>query len=249
MVKNILKKIIYSSVFKPVHIGDYIRGLCFNKYIIQYFPNFIKVMDAGCGNGNHSFMLVKKFPHLLIDAYDIKKFKTWNNNYKNIQFFVKDLRDVKISNYYDFCYSIDVIEHIPDNRLVFQNIFDALKPKGIFYLHVPSKIQKTILPKKYFNEFSKWAKEEHIGDMYNIKELEEILKKIGFNIVYSRKTFGFLGSISWELDRITDKRFKIKIILMPLLKLLGKIDCYLKIGKNGILIIAQKVIDKDNQYG
>lgn len=143
-------------------------------------------------------------------------------------------------NQYDFVYSIDVLEHIRNNKEVIENIYNSLKDGGKFYLHMPTKIQRRIFLEKHFSNFNKWARKKHIGDQYDLGELRDLVKNIGFKIIKSRYTFGFFGKLAWELDRLTDNHRKIKLCLLPLLKIFGRIDTIMKNKNGNILIIGEK---------
>ncbi|GAI04956.1 unnamed protein product, partial [marine sediment metagenome] len=71
-------------------------------------------------------------------------------------------------------------------------------------------------------------------------ELKKLVKDIGFKIIKSKYTFGFFGKLAWELDRLTDSYRKIKLCLMPLLKIFGRIDTIVKNKNGNILIIGEK---------
>jgi len=241
MIKNKIKYLLKSTLFYPDHIGGYVRNLYFWKYV-QKLPleDFNCVLDAGCGSGKYAKKIAKKYSHLKIDACDIKKHDSWNTHSKNISFQQLDLVELKKENYYDFCYSIEVLEHIPNNRKVLENIYKSLKTGGYFYLHTPSKNDKRIFPKRFFKEFDDWAEEEHIGEIYDLEELKEIINSVGFEIIKTRETFGFWGNFAWEIDRITDGYIFLKIILMPLLKLFAYFDVMFSKKGGGILILAKK---------
>jgi len=202
--------------------------------------NFIYVLDAGCGGGEYAKKLAIKYPHLKISAYDIKGSKLWNKHPKNVNFKQMDLLKLGAENCYDFCLSIDVLEHIPGNIRVLKNIYKALKFNGYFYLHMPSRVQKRIFPEKFFREFEDWEKEEHTGEMYKLEELMSMITSAGFEVIEARKTFDFWGKFAWEVDRITDKLLFLKVILMPLLKFLSQLDVKFSREGNGILILGRK---------
>ena len=211
--------------FYPKHIGAYTRNLYFWKYTTKLPINsFSCILEAGCGWGEYAKKIALKYPYLKIDAYDIKKYESWDNKPENINFEQKDLLKLEKENYYNFCLCIDVLEHIPENYKVLENIYRALKYVGYFYLHIPVKDKN----------------EEHIGVMYTLKELKDIMSYIGFEIIKTRRTFGFFGSFAWEIDRITDRFRIVKIVLMPLLKIFGHLDVIFSRKGANILILAIK---------
>lgn len=48
---------------------------------------------------------------------------------------------------------------------------------------------------------------EHIGELYSIDELRNILTPVGFKIINLQETFGFFGKIAWEIDIIFHKTY------------------------------------------
>lgn len=241
-MKSLIKKILRRTPFYSVHLGQYLRKKYFFKSLsVLPVESFQHVLDAGCGSGSYALKLAKAYHYLQIEGKDIKKFETWNKLPRNVEFQQQDLRQMSEKNHYDFCLSIDVLEHILGNHQVLKNIYRSLKPKGYFYLHMPSRDQRRILPKKLFKESERRLQKEHIGQMYSLKEIKEVLKSIGFKIIKAHHTFGFWGELAWEIDRITDKKRFIKIILMPLLKLFAQFDYWLpKTSGNGVLVISRK---------
>ena len=240
-IKIIAKNILKYTPFYPQHIGNYERNLMFWKYVKRLpIEKFTKILDAGCGEGRLCKKLAAKYSHLQVNAYDVKRYKSWTDEPNNINFRQINLLNLEEENSYDFCLCIDVLEHISENRRALEKIYRALRVDGYFYLHTPSKNQSRIFPARFFKEFDEWEKEEHIGEMYNLKELLEEIMAIGFKIIEARETFGFFGKLAWEIDRITDKYIVLKIILMPLLKLFAYLDIKFAKKGGGILILAMK---------
>lgn len=242
MLKKISKYIIYHTSFCPTHIGQYLREKYFFKYLNPLpIKSFQNILDAGCGSGDYSIKFAKKYPWVKIIGYDVKKFDSWKKSPGNVQLKQQNLLNISEENRYDFCFSIDTLEHIPNNYKVIKKLYKSLKPGGYFYLHMPSQNQCRILPKKLFKKTEKRLQKEHIGQMYGLKEIKDVLKAIGFKIVKTRHTFGFWGELAWEFDRMTDKKRWIKIILMPLVKAFAQIDYWLpKTNGNGFLVISRK---------
>ena len=140
--KEIIKSLLRHTPLYPVHIGQYMRKKYFFKYL-QMLPitTFHEVLDAGCGPGEYDMKLAVTYPQLKVTGYDVKEFASWNESPKNIQFKQQDLLKLSEENYYDFCLCMDVLEHIPRNRQVLENIYRSLKPNGYFYLHMPNRHQ------------------------------------------------------------------------------------------------------------
>jgi len=240
-IKLIAKNLLKHTPFYPIHIGNYIRSLYFWKYLKKLpIKNFIKVLDAGCGKGQYAIKMAQNFPWIEVTAMDIKMQYFQNNRPHNVVFRQGNLLELKDNNAYDFIYCIDVLEHVPNNIKVLQNFYQTLKSCGYLYLHVPYDIgKKRIFSDIFFNEFNEWSKHQHIGKQYTLSEMTFNLQKIGFKVVNAEQTFGSLGELAWELDRITDKRIMLKAFIMPLLKALGQLSVRVKHKAGNILVLAQ----------
>jgi SAM-dependent methyltransferase len=244
--KQFVRRIIDHTPFRPVHMGDFIRNLYFKKYLRKLpVRQFKKVLDAGCGDGSHALQVGKAFPGWQVTAVDIKDLHFPELSMPNVDFQQQDLMTLKETCTYDFIYSIDVLEHIKGNITAIENLSRALKPGGYIFLHIPyDKDEKHIFPHRFFKEFYEWAAEEHIGEQYTTGELSEILKNMGFTIKSTAYTFGFPGALAWELNHICKRSFKLKILLMPFLKLLGWVDVRTSHRKGSTLVLAQKTGDR-----
>lgn len=246
MIKKFKKFLLEHSIFKPKHMGTWIRNLYFDFYLRRKIDlsKIKKVLDAGCGKGAYANKLANFLKKSDVAAVDIKNFPEWNNyKQKNLSFRKMDLGKLKEKNFYNLIVSIDSLEHIPDNKKILKFFFDALHSKGILYLATPcEKNEMHIFPKKWFKSFYQWAKNEHIGEQYKLKELKSILKKLGFHIIFSRYTFTFWGNLAWEMEFLfrNMKNGRFNILMMPLFKFLGYLDLLLPIGKGNNLIIVQK---------
>lgn len=240
--REVIKRLLYHTPLYPVHMGQYLREKYFFRHL-QKLPvaSFCRVLDAGCGPGTYTRSLARTYPNMKITGIDIKEFATWDEPPPNVQFKQEDLLRLSGESQYDFCFSIDVLEHIPGNCRVLENIFRSLKPGGYFYLHMPDdKHDRRIIPEKFFREFNEWARDEHIGEQYTLEEMKDLLRSIGFTVIRAHNTFGFWGKLAWEVDRITDSKRNIKVLLMPLLKVLAHLDIWFPKSAGSISVLGQK---------
>jgi len=240
--KQFVRWIIDHTPFRPVHMGNFIRNLYLKKYLRKLpVHQFKKVLDAGCGSGSCALQVGKAFPGWQVTAVDIKDRDFPGASMPNVDFHKQDLMTLKETGTYDFIYSIDVLEHIKGNITAIENLCRALKPGGYIFLHIPyDKNGNRIFPRRFFKKFDEWAAQEHIGEQYSTGELSEILKNMGFTIKSSANTFGFPGTLAWELNRICDRSFKLKVLLMPFLKLLAWVEVRTPHRKGSTLVLAQK---------
>ena len=242
---SIVKYFIYRTPLRPVHIGQYLREKYFFRHL-QVLPvtQFHKVLDAGCGPGIYARKLAVAYPHMEVTGLDAEEFASWSKLSKNVQFKQQSLTQLSEENCYDFSLCIDVMEHIPGNRLVLERIYKSLKPGGYFYLHMANdKHNRWIFPKRFFREFEKWAENEHIGEQYTLEEMKNIFRSTGFTIVDAHNTFGYWGKLAWEFDRITNAKIALKVLLMPLLKLWAYFDLWFpKLGASNICLVGRKPV-------
>jgi SAM-dependent methyltransferase len=161
------------------------------------------ILDAGSGYGQHSYYLAGKNPTWKILAVDVKdeQVADCNRFFKevgrtNVHFEVADLTKFRKENTYDLAISVDVMEHILEDELVFQNICASLKPGGMLLISTPSDQGGSDVHDEGEGSFI----DEHVRDGYNIKDIEDKLKRAGFSKVEALYSYGTPGKISWRLS-------------------------------------------------
>ena len=160
------------------------------------------LFDAGSGFGQYSYFIAKKFPGVSIHAIDVKEdyiadCKQFFSavGISNVNFGVEDLTVPTHTNRFDFILSVDVMEHIADDATVFKNFFAAMKPGGRLLIHTPSNLGGSDVHKEGDKSFV----EEHARDGYSVEDITTKLKNAGFNILYTKYSFGPIGIFSWRL--------------------------------------------------
>jgi SAM-dependent methyltransferase len=161
------------------------------------------ILDAGAGYGQYSYYLSSINQDCRILAVDVKQEQVEDCNafYKsigrdNVKFELADLCKFKQENTFDLALSVDVMEHIVEDVLVFQNIYASLKPGGMLLISTPSDQGGSDVQSDGETSFI----EEHVRDGYNIKEIEVKLKSAGFSRVEAKYSYGSPGKISWRLS-------------------------------------------------
>jgi SAM-dependent methyltransferase len=217
---------------------------------------FTSILDAGSGNGDYAFWMAQRYPNTAIDACDLsedsieqcKKIQKLLG-IKNIRYYQQDLKEFLNEGKYDYIYSNHVLEHIPDNSIVIENLVKSLKPGGYIYIQLPNKVQMRYKwGKKFVEPHEEWAKDEHIGLRLTLDILAEELSSLGCEIIKKKHTEGFLGELSFELAEMARNYYNSNAlygILFPFLKLLGYIDSLMHYNNgNGILVLARKKHNK-----
>ncbi len=97
---------------------------------------------------------------------------------------------------YDIILSVDVMEHIEEDELVFRNFYRALKPGGIILISTPSDKGGSDV----HNDEEQSFIDEHVRDGYSIDEISQKLTHAGFNNIKASYTYGKPGNISWRLS-------------------------------------------------
>jgi 2-polyprenyl-3-methyl-5-hydroxy-6-metoxy-1,4-benzoquinol methylase len=163
----------------------------------------LNILDAGSGFGQYSYWMTKKFPKAKILAVDVKKEQVEDCNKffseigkTNVHFEAADLTKFAQEEKYNLALSVDVMEHILEDVLVFKNIHASLKKGGMLLISTPSDQGGSDVHEGHEGSFIG----EHVRDGYNIKEIEEKLRTAGFSKVEPRYAYGTPGKISWRLS-------------------------------------------------
>lgn len=247
---------LYIQIFGCASISAYNFFFHFKRAISG--AKFQKILDAGCGKGDFTFYLAEKYPYVEIDAWDLsdpdmhdlgENIKICDEiqkqeNINNIVFYEKDLKDLRAREEFDFIFCIHVLEHIPDNKVVLQNFYTALKQGGYLHVQMPSQNGMVpIFPKKYYKTFYEWEKVEHVGEHYTLEDLSAILKKLGFTVISSRTDGGFMQSTAWHISEvlISNNRVFLAGLVIPLLKFMVYVgNLFLDNGKGSLVVVARK---------
>jgi SAM-dependent methyltransferase len=172
--------------------------------IVRKYPGQASVLDAGAGFGQYSWRMSRMNRLWKIKAVDIDKEHISDNS----GFFSKaglsgriicvtmDLAELNEKESFDFILSVDVMEHIKEDELVFRNFFLALKPGGSLLISTPSDQGGSDVHSKEEHSFI----DEHVRDGYAMDEISQKLEWAGFSTIKAAYTYGKPGNISWHLS-------------------------------------------------
>lgn len=180
------------------------KAVNYNNWLFNDFNKYIgrRVLDVGGGLGVHTQRLIGREKVITVEiipeltAYLKNKFK--DKGVTVIQGDICDrslVADIKPQNI-DTILCLNVLEHIRDDKLALQNMFDCLAPGGHLILFVPA-IQFlfgiTDIAQNHFRR-------------YNKNRLEAMLKNTGFSIVDSYYV-NMVGALAWFLhSKVLKKR-------------------------------------------
>jgi len=177
------------------------------KAVRSWKKNYKKeasILDAGSGFGQYSYYLSKQSRNWNILGVDVKteQIEDCNNFFSKIgrsdrvKFEFADLTKFEKKDNYDLILSVDVMEHIEEDVIVFKNFHKSLKSGGMVLISTPSDQGGSDVHDEDDHSFI----DEHVRDGYNISEIEEKLKFAGFSKVEARYAYGAPGKISWKLS-------------------------------------------------
>ena len=190
-------------------------------------PGKAHVLDAGSGLGQYTWHMARKNPGWQITAIDIKKEEIESckaffekENKKNVRFETSDLTTYVAPNTFDLILSVDVMEHIEDDRKVFENFHRSLRDGGMLLISTPSDQGGSDVHSEDDASFI----EEHVRDGYAINDIEEKLRTAGFVHISTKYSYGKPGSIAWRLSMkypvLLLGRSKAFLLLLPFYYLL-----------------------------
>jgi SAM-dependent methyltransferase len=174
------------------------------RKILREFPGKANVLDAGSGFGQYTWWMSRMNEQWQIRAVDIdsghiedsRVFFIKSGLSDRVSFQVLDLTSLEDKDNYNLILSVDVMEHIEEDVLVFRKFFNALKSGGYLLISTPSDKGGSDV----HNEQEKSFIDEHVRDGYSIEDITKKLSGAGFTNVKAWYTYGKPGNISWRLS-------------------------------------------------
>jgi len=250
-----LRKLFYLLLdillLRTWHVKKAVRQFASGK------PGEALILDAGSGFGQYTWRLSRMNSFWKIDAVDIKQEQLDDCSLffgkaglsQRVRFSYADLTQFRRQDTYDMILSVDVMEHISEDRLVFSNFHESLRGNGLLIISTPSDKGGSDVHQEDGESFI----EEHVRDGYSIASIGEKLKEAGFSQVNTRYTYGTPGKISWKLSmKIPVLMLNMSwlfglvlpfwyILVMPFSLLLNFIDTRVEHNEGaGLLVIAVK---------
>jgi SAM-dependent methyltransferase len=254
---SVMRKIFYFLLdlllLRTWHIKKALRKIAAD------LPAEASVLDAGSGFGQYAWWMSRLNPGWKISALDInsEQIEACNNFFRKtgkaekVTFQTADLIALNDSLNYDLILSVDVMEHIKEDEVVFRNFHASLKNNGILLISTPSDKGGSDV----HGEEDKSFIDEHVRDGYGINEITDKLIKAGFRSIKASYTYGKPGNISWKLTmkypvKMLNVSYLIFLILpfyflifFPVSIILNIFDlCLVHKSGTGLLVTARKII-------
>ncbi len=164
------------------------------------------ILDAGMGFGQYSDRMLRTFKGarlvgLEIDAahyYGAKRY--FNIVNPSTCFTLGDVQSLPLrDSVFDLVVSVDVMEHIPDDKRTLREFSRVLRPGGLVMIHTP-RIRDDIPIEDCENHCdSRWTVGEHVRDGYLNSDITMKLEAAGLRIVKLVNGYGKPGMAAWTL--------------------------------------------------
>jgi SAM-dependent methyltransferase len=266
-IKNTLSKFFARSLFLRKTLYFLLDILLLRTWhvkkalrkIASQFPGEALVLDAGSGLGQYSWRMSRMNSKWNIKGFDINKAQIDDCNIffgktglsERVSFYTCNLITLNDINHFDIILSVDVMEHIEEDILVFQKFYNSLKNNGVLLISTPSDKGGSDVHGEHDSSFI----DEHVRDGYSIQNITEKLSKAGFKSIEASYTYGKPGNISWRLSmKYPIKMLNISyfffillpfyyLIVFPIALILNIFDLSLshKTG-TGLLVTARKQV-------
>ena len=173
-----------------------------------------RILDAGCGTGDHTFYLAQRFPHAEIVGVDVDSSRIARNRetvsllgVRNVTFEVQDLTQLPWEEQFDLVVAIDVLEHILDQQAAVRSLWRVLHRGGRFFFHIPTARRRPVPFSRWLDGFHAWAEQEHLAEDRTADDFIGVLRVVGFEVMASWRTFGFLtGEMATSLFALPHER-------------------------------------------
>jgi 2-polyprenyl-3-methyl-5-hydroxy-6-metoxy-1,4-benzoquinol methylase len=165
-----------------------------------------RILDAGCGFGQYSYFMARRFGDAKILAIDVKEDQIEDCRYlfgkaglRNCKFKVEDLTQMNYENEFDFILSVDVMEHIKEDEEVMRRFWTALKSGGRVLINTPSNLGGSDAEGNSRRGPEESFIGEHVRTGYSKEEIHNKMEKAGFVIESFEYTYGQWGKRYWKL--------------------------------------------------
>jgi 2-polyprenyl-3-methyl-5-hydroxy-6-metoxy-1,4-benzoquinol methylase len=196
-----MRKLFYFSLdlllLRAWHVKKALR-----KIALKY-PGQASILDAGAGFGQYTWRMSRMNKNWKIKALDIDPEHVSDSTrfFKTVGLAGRvtcetvDLTKLNETGSFDFILSVDVMEHIKEDELVFRNFYRALKQGGSLLISTPSDQGGSDVHGDDEQSFI----DEHVRDGYGINEISQKLERAGFQNIQAKYTYGKPGTVSWRL--------------------------------------------------
>lgn len=205
------------------------------------------ILEIGFGDGYLTLALARRYPHLKFEGWEIDvgqvekaRARAKAANLKNVVFKQTDLTALRtLEAHYGLVYSVDVLEHIPDDSFAVRQMAALLRPDGLLLIHVPLRRS---LQRRFLTGFKRHSDPGHVREEYTPSELFDLAEQSGFKSAKLTWTFGFWGELAFEINSLMWRRPSLdriwRTLTMPLVLPLGLLDVARPLRRGNSLVLT-----------
>lgn len=240
------------------HFGIHSRFFYFNCCLRQFNLRAKKILDFGCGSGEITMYLGKKFPNSAVVGIDIDEARIQSASsisqragIDNVSF-LKGNEHTLPESAFDFVYSLNVLECVADDNFALRQFNHCLKGGGMLFLHLQRIGTPYNSPQFGLRKFFRHPQvnlrnkgtcfEYQCRDGYREDELTAKLLAAGFTVLWYKVTFGFWAMLAHTVfEGLRGRSRAYQYLVLPILMGLCYIDTlFSRKDGAGIAIVAQK---------
>jgi len=169
------------------------------------------ILDAGSGFGQYDYYLASRNNKWNVEGLDVKQEQVddCNSFFKkiglnNATFKFGDLTKLNKTNMYNMVLCVDVMEHIEEDELVFDNFHKALVDGGMLLVSTPSDKGGSDVHHDHDHDHDHDGNhsfiDEHVRDGYGVEEISNKMKNAGFSRTEVYYEYGKPGKLAWKLS-------------------------------------------------
>jgi SAM-dependent methyltransferase len=229
------------------------------RNLLDLIPREIEptqVLDIGSGPGVITFQLARRFPNANVVGVDLLQEQVQccrqiaeTAGLTNTEFQLGNACTLPWTDRFDLVTCVDIMEHIEQDDDALSSIQSAVRPGGMLVLHVPALYRRFPVFRKTVN----FDVPTHVRPGYEPNQIEDKVRRAGFDVVDCGFTFGFLETLANNLGYLISRGRKANKplygVAFPVLNLvswLGRCSRPKDLGA-GVFVIARKPdLDQSN---
>ena len=169
------------------------------------------ILDAGSGFGQYDYYLASRNKNWHVEGLDVKQEQVDDCNtffekigLTNASFKFGDLTKLNEINKYNMVLCVDVMEHIEEDELVFENFHKALIDGGMLLVSTPSDKGGSDVHHDHDHDHENNGEhsfiDEHVRDGYGVEDISDKMKNAGFSRTEVYYEYGKPGKLAWKLS-------------------------------------------------
>lgn len=166
----------------------------------------IRILDAGMGFGQYSDRMARLFKGAKITGLEIDKAHLYGGEeyfravHPGFNFAIGDVQILPFkANSFDLIVTVDVMEHIPDDRATFAEYARVLRPGGRLLMHTPRDRTEKGKGKREGGDHEHWDVGEHVRDGYRDADAKKKIEAAGLTVEHVVRGYGKPGMVAWTL--------------------------------------------------